>query len=165
MTTPDEVRWLSDEEEQAWRAVWTMMTWLPARLDAQLRADAGLSLADYRVLSQISEAADHTIRLSELAAASNVTLSHLSRVVARLEKAGWVTRSPDPQDGRYTLGHLTDRGWEKVAASAPGHVAEVRRYFLDTLSAGQLRALGAAAALVAAAVAPPGLGSGQHRLD
>lgn len=157
MTTSTEARWLSDDEDRAWRAVWAMMTWLPARLDAQLRADAGLSLADYRALSQISEMPDRTMRLSELAAATNMTLSHLSRVIARLEKAGWVTRSPDPQDGRYTLGRLTDSGWEKVVATAPGHVEAVRHHFLDNLSAEQVKVLGEAAALVADAVAPAGL--------
>lgn len=157
MTTSTEARWLGDDEDRAWRAVWAMMTWLPARLDAQLRADAGLSLADYRALSQISETPDRTMRLSELAAATNMTLSHLSRVIARLEKAGWVTRSPDPRDGRYTLGRLTDSGWEKVVATAPGHVEAVRHHFLDNLSAEQVQVLGEAAALVADAVAPAGL--------
>ena len=60
-------RWLSSQEDETWRAVWAMMTWLPVRLDAQLRDDAGLSLADH-ALSQISEAPERTLRLSTVAA-------------------------------------------------------------------------------------------------
>lgn len=147
-------RWLSAEEDRAWRSVWSMMTWLPVRLDAQLRADSGISLAEYNAMSQISEAPERTIRLSTLAAGANMTLSHLSRVISRLEKAGWVVRSPDPDDGRYTLGTLTDSGWQKVTASAPGHVEAVRRHVFDNLTEAQAHELGRAVGLISAAVAP-----------
>ena len=156
MVTNDEVRWLEPKETEAWLAVWSMMVWLPARLDAQLRQDSGLSHPEYHALSQMSMAPDRTLRLSELAVVSNMTLSHLSRVVSRLEAAGWVRRTPDPADGRYTLAVLTDAGWEKLAAAAPGHVDAVRRYVFDTLTAEQARALGEAAARVVEAVGPPG---------
>ncbi|TFD46937.1 MarR family transcriptional regulator [Cryobacterium frigoriphilum] len=156
MTSIPEARWLDQDENRTWHAVWKLMTWLPARLDAQLRADAGLSLADYNALAEISAAPDHTVRLSELAASTNMTLSHLSRVMSRLETLGWVVRYPDPTDGRSTLAHLTDGGWAKVVATAPGHVEAVRRYLFDNLSAEESRALGAAAAVVASAAAPTG---------
>jgi len=150
-------RWLDARETEAWLALWSMMTWLPTRLDAQLRQDSGLTHPEYHALSQISLAPDHTVRLSELATVSNMTLSHLSRVVSRLEKAGWVRRIPDPDDGRYTRAVLTDSGWAKVRQSAPGHVEAVRRYVFDALTADQAMALGGAAAAVVAAVNPPGI--------
>lgn len=156
MTSTPEPRWLDDEENRTWHSVWKVMTWLPVRLDAQLRTDSGLGLAEYNALARISERPDRTVRLSELAAETNMTLSHLSRVMSRLEKLNWVERSPDPADGRYTLAHLTDVGWSKVVATAPGHVAAVRRFLFDTLSAEQALALGDAAGRVADAVAPPG---------
>ena len=147
-------RWLNHQEDHTWRAIWALMTWLPARLDAQLRAESGISLAEYNALSQISEAPEQTLRLSRLAAAANMSLSHLSRVITRLEKAGWVTRFPDPDDGRYTLGQLTDDGRQKVATVAPGHVAAVRRYVFDHLTPDQAEALGVGASTIADAVAP-----------
>lgn len=156
MTSTPETRWLDPEENRTWHAVWKLMTWLPARLDAQLRADAGMGLADYNALARISEMPSRTVRLSALAAETNMTLSHLSRVMSRLENLGWVVRSPDPTDGRSTLAHLTDAGWDKVVATAPGHVEAVRRCVFDNLSAQNSRALGEAAALIAQAVAPPG---------
>lgn len=150
-------RWLNPEETEAWLALWSMMTWLPTRLDAQLRQDSGLTHPEYHALSQISMAPDRTVRLSELAMVSNMTLSHLSRVVSRLEKAGWVRRSPDPDDGRYTLASLTDAGWTTVQEAAPGHVEAVRRYVFDALSPEQVRVLGDAAASVVDRVNPPGI--------
>lgn len=156
MTTTPGPPWLNVEEMRAWRAIWAVMTWLPTRLDAELRAEAGMSLAEYSALSQISEAPEPTVRLGELAVSANMTLSHLSRVLSRMEGQGWVIRSADPQDGRYTLGRLTAAGRAKVEATAPGHVAAVRRYLFDALTPEQVRALGGTAAVVATAVAPPG---------
>lgn len=154
MATTSETPWLDEDENRAWRAVWALMTWLPTRLDAQLRAEAGMSLAEYNALSQISEAAERTLRLGELAVTANMTPSHLSRVMTRMERQGWVTRLPDPEDGRFTLGRLTEAGWEQVSRAAPGHVRAVRRYVLEGLSPKELTALGGAAEVVARAVAP-----------
>ncbi|GAA1642785.1 MarR family winged helix-turn-helix transcriptional regulator [Georgenia ruanii] len=157
MTTDDDVRWLLPEESEAWLSVWTMMVWLPTRLDAQLREDVALTLPEYHALSQISMAPERTLRLSELAAVANMTLSHLSRVVSRLEKAGLVRRTPDPTDGRYTLAVLTEAGWRKVVAAAPGHVDAVRRYVFDNLTPEQKKALGDAAARIVETLRPPRL--------
>ena len=62
-------------------------------------------------------------------------------MVGRLEKRGWVRRTPDPEDGRYTLAVLTDQGWAKVARAAPGHVETVRRLVFDPLTKAQIRQL------------------------
>lgn len=156
MSDTSETRWLTEEENFTWRAVWSLMTWLPVKLDAQMREDNGLSLYEYYALSQISEAPDRQIRLSELASITNMTLSHLSRVISRMMKSGWVERVPDPEDGRYTLGRLTDEGWNKVVEMAPGHVDAVREAIFDHLSQVESTALGVAAAKIAEAVSPHG---------
>lgn len=143
MTDP---RWLDDDEREAWIALMKVTTWLPQRLDAQLRRDAGVSLAEWHVLSWLSMSEGRTMRMSLLAGRATVSLSHLSRVVARLERLGWVRRHPDPTDGRATLAVLTDAGWDKVVATAPGHVAEARRVVVDRLTpaqVAQLREIGA----------------------
>src|SRR5690625_8052047 len=110
------------------------MTWPPTKLVHQLREDTGLSLYEYYALSQISEAPNRAIRLSELAGITNMTLSHLSRVISRMMKAGWVERVPDPEDGRYTLGVLTDAGGDNVEEVPPGHVAAVQQAIFDQLT-------------------------------
>ncbi len=141
MEPADQPRWLDPGERQMWLALASSMIRLPAALDAQLQRDAGLSYFEYQVLAVLSEAPERTMRLSEIAALVDGSLPRLSQVVSRLEKRGWVRRTPDPADGRYTLGILTDEGWDKVVASAPGHVATVRRHVVDPLTKAQQRQL------------------------
>ena len=141
MDAPREPRWLDVEESQAWRALAKTLERLPAALDAQLRRDAGISHFEYQVLALLSEAPGRTLRMSVLATLTEGSLPRLSQVVARLEQRGWVRRTPDPADGRYTLAILTGQGWAKVAEAAPGHAAEVRRLVFDPLTKVQSRQL------------------------
>jgi DNA-binding MarR family transcriptional regulator len=141
MATPEQPRWLTDEEQQAWISLARALIKVPAALDTQLQRDAQLSYFEYLVLSWLSMAADRTQRMSELAGLVSSSLSRLSHVARRLEKQGWLTRRPDPTDGRYTLATLTEDGWHKVVAAAPGHVEAVRRVVLDPLTKAQVRQL------------------------
>ena len=141
MDAPQEARWLDAEETQAWRALASTLVRLPAALDAQLRRDAGMSHFEYEVLALLSEAPGRTLRMSALATLAGSSLPRLSQVVARLEQRGWVHRTPDPADGRYTLATLTDDGQAKVSEAAPGHVEEVRRLVFDPLTKTQSRQL------------------------
>src|SRR3954469_24877383 len=85
MTEPQEPRWLSAEQTAAWLPLIGVTTWLPAALDAQLRRDAGMTHVEYGVLAWLSMSRDRTARMSEIAARANVSLSHLSRIAARLD--------------------------------------------------------------------------------
>jgi DNA-binding MarR family transcriptional regulator len=134
-------RWLDAEEQRAWLALVGILIRLPAALDAQLQRDAGISHFEYQVMAGLSMSSEHTLRMSELAAFAEGSLSRLSQVVGRLERRGWVRRAPDPTDGRYTLAILTDEGWSKVVETAPGHVEEVRRLVFDPLTRNQQRQL------------------------
>ncbi|WP_431676766.1 MarR family winged helix-turn-helix transcriptional regulator [Kitasatospora sp. KL5] len=152
----DEPRWLSEEEKESWLALGSMLIRLPAALDAQLQRDAGISHFEYQVMAGLSMAPDHTLRMSELAVLADGSLSRLSHVVKRLEQRGWVRRTPDPEDGRYTLALLTPSGWDKVVATAPGHVAEVRRLVFDPLTRAQQRQLRDIGRRVTTAIDPDG---------
>lgn len=136
-----EPHWLTADERRAWLALVGVMIRLPAALDAQLRRDAGISHFEYQVLAALSEAEGRTLRMSGLALLAEGSLPRLSQVVARLERQGWVRRAPDPADGRYTLATLTDEGWAKAVATAPGHVAAVRALVFDPLTRTQQRQL------------------------
>ncbi|TQS45106.1 MarR family winged helix-turn-helix transcriptional regulator [Cryptosporangium phraense] len=149
-----EPQWLSDEQQLTWRSMTAMLTQLPAALDAQLQRDAGISHFEYSVLSALSMEPDRTMRMSILAAFVQGALPRLSQVVARMEKRGWIRRAPDPTDGRATLAVLTDSGWEKVVATAPGHVSEVRRLVFDVLTKSQQRQMREVANRVVGATNP-----------
>jgi DNA-binding MarR family transcriptional regulator len=84
--------------------------------------------------------------MSELAFLTAGSLSRLSNVVKRFEQRGWMERSPDPHDGRYTIAALTDAGYDVVVAAAPIHVRAVREAALDHLDATDQRALARIAA-------------------
>ncbi|GGL30954.1 MarR family transcriptional regulator [Phycicoccus endophyticus] len=150
--TAGEVRWLEQDQLRDWRSLMSLVVALPTALDAQLKRDAGMNSFEYHVLAALSEAPGHTLALSELAHLSRGSLSRLSHAVTRLERDGWLTRSPCPGgQGRRVEARLTDAGMAKLRETAPGHVAEARRLVVDVLDAEELRALGSAARQVARA--------------
>jgi len=165
MDAPQEPRWLDPEERQAWLALASALVRLPAALDAQLRRDAGISHFEYQVLALLSEAPGRTLRMSALATQAEGSLPRLSQVVARLEQRGWVRRTPDPADGRYTLATLTDQGQAKVTEAAPGHVEEVRRLVFDPLTKTQGRQLREIGRRIIRAIDPEDHRPDNHRPD
>ncbi|MDL9935979.1 MarR family transcriptional regulator [Gordonia sp. ABSL1-1] len=136
-----EPKWLDDEEMAAWIQVATVLARLPHAIDAQLLRDAGLTHFEYEVMAALSEAPNRTLRMSDLAELSYGSLSRLSHVVGRLEKRDWVRRHPCPENGRFTNAVLTESGWEKVVATAPGYVENVRDLVIDRLTRAQIRQL------------------------
>jgi len=136
-----EPEWLDADESCAWLELVQLVSWLPAALDAQLTRDADVTSFEYAILAVLSEAPERTRTMSNLALLANGSLSRLSHVVKRLEARGWVRRSRSADSGRVKNAVLTDAGHAKVVASAPGHVAEVRRLTVDRLTRTQLRQL------------------------
>ena len=159
----DEVPWLDRDELAAWVRLAALMELLPGVLDRQLRRDAGLTTFDYFVLAMLSEAPDRTLRMSDLAAQTNSTLSRLSHVVHRLEDRRLVERFPCPENRRATNARLTDEGWALVRATAPGHVVAVRSHVIDALSAEQIAQLTAIADAVLRRVDPTASMSAMYR--
>jgi DNA-binding MarR family transcriptional regulator len=135
------VRWLTGDEEQAWRAVASVMQKLGWALECQLERDSDLSFTEYHALARLSEEPTVTLRMSELAVLTNASLSRLSHLVTRLETWGFVCREPDPTDGRYTNAILTKAGHDKLLASAPAHVEAVRQLVIDGFSPMELARL------------------------
>ena len=144
--------WLTDEEQELWQALLTIVIALPWALDRQLQRDAAISNFEYSVLARLSTAEDATMRIGDLARVCDGTLPRLSKVMDRFESRGWVVRRPDPTDGRYTFATLTAVGRGKVVASAPEHVAKVKQLIFAPLSVAQRRNLGPGLARIAATV-------------
>ena len=136
-----EPRWLDPDELQAWIALSRLAVSLPGALDTQLQRDSELSFFEYMVLAMLTEQPHYQIRMSELAALANGSLSRLSHVARRLESRGLIRREPDPTDGRFTIATITQSGLATVKAAAPGHVDEVRALVIDALTSAQLRQL------------------------
>ncbi|MFJ4746589.1 MarR family winged helix-turn-helix transcriptional regulator [Streptomyces albogriseolus] len=137
----DEVRWLTAEEEQAWRAFRRMVIAVQTRTVQDLAAH-GLSEPDYEVLSTLSERPEGTSTLHEQAAKMGWSRSRLSRHATRMEARDLIRRAPDPADGRGCLLVLTETGWDTLRQAAPTHLDSVRRHFVDRLEPEELAALG-----------------------
>ena len=131
-------RWLTEPEQRAWRAYLEATYLLFDALDRQLSQDAGIPHAYYEILVRLSEAPDRVMRMGELADRTRSSRSRLSHAVARLEERGWVERVDCATDKRGQLAHLTDVGFDALAAAAPGHVEAVREHLVDRLTPDQI---------------------------
>ena len=141
MTDEAGPRWLSADEQRAWRGLVLLTQHLDGALDRQLQRDAGLNHAHYGILVALSEAPEGRLRMGDLAGRLRYSPSRLTHAVAGLQRKGWVRREPCPGDRRGLVAELTDIGRRELEAAAPGHVAEVRRRVFDRLSAEQVAAL------------------------
>ena len=126
-TTP---RWLNPAEMKAWRQYIIASRRLLEALDFDLEGHE-LSMADYEVLAQLSDAPDRKMRMSELAEVAMLSRSRLSHRIKVMEKAGWVKREACPVDKRGYFAVMTHKGWKAIVAAAPDHVDSVRARFLD----------------------------------
>jgi DNA-binding MarR family transcriptional regulator len=138
MSTP---RWLTPEEQAAWRAYLLSNQLLDEALDRQLQRDAGMPHAYYWILVALSEAPDHTLRMSDLARRLRYSQSRLTHAVTSMERRGWVARNRCPSDGRSLLAVLTPEGMRTLVETAPGHVEEVRARVFDRLTPEQVTQL------------------------
>ena len=135
-------QWLSDDEQQSWRAFIAVLSLLPDRLGRDLVADSGLSLADYEILVRLSDQPDRRIRMSDLAVQTLSSRSRLSHQVDRMVMAGLVDRESCDTDRRGMFAVLTDHGYSTLVTAAPAHVASVRNHLVDVLSVEEFAALG-----------------------
>jgi DNA-binding MarR family transcriptional regulator len=134
--------WLSPGELSSWLSVVRLITRLPWAIDGQLQRDADLSMIEYMTMAILGKSPERTLRMSELAEETSVSLSRLSHLVKRLEARGYIRREPDSVDGRFTNAILLPAGMRKMESAAVGHVAYVRHLVVDNMSAERLRRLG-----------------------
>ena len=151
----EDIRWLSDGEERAWRSLQFMQMRLEGELARQLAEDSGLSYSDYVVLVALTDRPEGRMRLFELAGVLGWEKSRLSHHVARMEARGLVKKEKCDADRRGAYVVVTERGRKEIEVAAPGHVAAVRRLFVDRLTPGQLAAVAEAATEVLAALDQP----------
>lgn len=133
-------RWLNPREMKAWRAYIIASRRLLEALDSDL-VGFDLTMPDYEVLAQLSDAPGRRMRMSELAELAMVSKSRLSHRMKVMEKAGWVKREVCKEDKRGFWAVMTEKGWKAIVAAAPSHVASVRKRFVDQLSAKEQESL------------------------
>ncbi len=124
---------LSPSEETLWRAIMCIVKVLPRDLDSDLIHGAGLSASDYTTLMHLSEAPNRELRMSDLAGATGLSPSRMTRLVDDLQSRSLVTKVASSTDARGNVARLTPRGMAKLRTAWPVHLASVRSRFFDHL--------------------------------
>jgi DNA-binding MarR family transcriptional regulator len=133
---------LSETQQAAWRAFVESSWALHNRLEDDLRAGTGLSMADYHVMVVLSEAPGHRVRMGELASRLVFSPSRCTYQITTMVKRGLVRKQACSDDGRGQEAVLTDAGLAALTAAAPLHLSTVRESFIDHLDADELAVIG-----------------------
>lgn len=147
---------LSADESEAWMALMGLTMWLPAALDVQLSRDEGISNFEYGALSALARQECRSMRIKDVARMANSAFPRVSKMIDRFEKQGWVTRQPDPDDGRATRAVLTEAGLQKARSATPGHIDLARELVFDQLTPAQVKQLTTIASKITRAAGPDG---------
>lgn len=136
--------------------------------EALFRAQMGVSRAmrdsdiwddllenEYNVLQTLSTAPDG-MRMIDLKADVLITKAGLSRLIARMEQRGLISRDPDPTDGRATRLRLTEDGLAKQRRIGMAHVRQIADELGRRLDADQLIAIRDSCAALVQSMAAPG---------
>jgi DNA-binding MarR family transcriptional regulator len=142
MATQQDVHWLDQDQQHAWRAFLVGSTLLMDRLDRDLREHHDLSLPEYEILVRLSESPERTLRMAVLAESLSHSRSRVTHTVSRMERAGLVVRRACTSDGRGVEAQLTDEGFAVLEQAAPTHVTGVRRFLVDLADGEDFAAVG-----------------------
>jgi DNA-binding MarR family transcriptional regulator len=123
---------LSDDDARLWHAWKTATERVEARVAADIAAATGLSVADFAILTRLSELGGGALRQNELAVALGWHRSRLSHQLSRMERKGLLERVP--HDSGVEV-RLSDRGAGQVALARPVHAAAVRAHLIDPIPA------------------------------
>jgi len=146
---------LDAQEEALWRALLRLMISLPRVLDDDLVRASGLSLTAYAVLMYLSEAPYGRMRMSELATATALSASRISRMVDDLQARNLVIKRRSADDGRGAVAVLTEDGLRALGAAYPHHLRSARRRLVDRLTPDLLPGLAAQLAEIVNALSRP----------
>jgi len=113
-----------------WRTLLERHARTTSALERRLQQDHALGVSEYEVLERLATSEKDDRRMQELAEAVHLSQSALSRVVARLEADGLVTRGMCPSDRRGIIACITDAGRERYEAARPTH----REVLAETLT-------------------------------
>ncbi len=132
----------TETEGEAWGQLLSVYAAMMRRLDDMLQTEHNISHGEFEVLLRLSWATDNRIRLRDLADASVLTRSGMSRLVDRLQQAGLAARETAAEDARGAYAVLTSKGKERLDAAEHNNITLVRRYFLSLYSEEELQMMG-----------------------
>ena len=140
---------LSPSEELLWRAMMRIVKVMPRHLDSDLVRGAGLTSSEYTTIMHLSEAPNRELRMADLANATDLSASRMTRLVDDLQSRGLVTKTASSSDARGNVAGLTPPGMAKLKSAWPVHLASVRRRFFDCIDRTAIEVVGKILAEVA----------------
>lgn len=111
------------------------------RLAAQMMADHQLPLEWFDVLIHLADVPERRLRQKDLKDRLLLSESGVSRMLVRIEKAGFVTRAQADDDRRGVEIALTPKGQQALTEALESHLALVAELFTDRLTASDRAAL------------------------
>lgn len=154
---------LTAPQAEAWKVMLPAFLVLPGALDTQMQRRHGITYASYLALATLADAPEHALRMRVLASTSSMSMSRLSHLADRLEKAGLVERRPVEDDRRSTLAVLTDRGEQLVEEARATEATTLRTLVFAKLDADQVRGLRESFALISSRMDPEERGLRRRR--
>lgn len=123
------------DEDRVWRALIRVSTILPRALDDELEREARVSLTEFAALLHLTEAGEDGMRMSDLAAATGLSPSRITRVVSEMLDRGWAEKSRAIDDARSNLAVITPLGEKQLRHAYPVQVNHARQVFFNHLQA------------------------------
>jgi DNA-binding MarR family transcriptional regulator len=102
---------------------------LERRLGPAIQAEAGLPHVWFEVLIRLARSADGQLTMGALADEIALTTGGVTRLVDRIEAAGYVERRPCPTDRRVAYAAITDTGRAVLNQAAAAHARSLRKVF------------------------------------
>jgi DNA-binding MarR family transcriptional regulator len=140
---------LTPAEESVWRALMSIVKALPRLIESDLIRGAGLTASEYSVLMHLSEAPNRELRMNDLASATGLSASRMTRLVDDLQSRSWVAKVTSSTDARGNVASLTPAGMAKLKAAWPVHLQSTRARFFDQVEKTSLNDLAKALPVVA----------------
>ncbi|VTR95592.1 family transcriptional regulator : Transcriptional regulator, MarR family OS=Fimbriimonas ginsengisoli Gsoil 348 GN=OP10G_2769 PE=4 SV=1: MarR_2 [Gemmata massiliana] len=144
-----------EPRQVAWRSLLTAQALLVQKMDDELTTAGVLGMDAYDVLLVVCEAPESRIRLSELAAATLLTRSGITRLTDRLERDGLLRREDVPNDRRGSYAVLTEKGAAALKRTWAVYEKLITRHFGDHLSDDEAEVLQNALARIVTAARKP----------
>ena len=132
---------LTGARRDAWMGLLRVHAAVTRALDADLLLHCRLSLSAFEVLARVACAPEGHLRISDLAQATLLSQSRVSRIVDALEAAGHLERRSCPTDSRVVHATITERGRRLADEAAAVHAAAVDARFLAHLGEAQVAEL------------------------
>jgi DNA-binding MarR family transcriptional regulator len=110
-------------------------------MDQRIQKEVGMPLAWFDILVNLYIAPDRRLRMRDLAQTIVLTRSGITRLVDRIEEAGYVRREPSAEDRRGYYAVLTEKGVEVTERAQAIHGVDIDTHFMHFLNKNEDKAL------------------------